>query len=480
MARFITRSSIVVEPEPEGFDFYISPTGSDSNDGLTTGTPWAITAINTKRATYAGTRVGLMDGTYATGAMGHSDGGISPALSVAAGSSGSPTIIKAVNPLLAIIDDDGVTEGIRDQHGAPIGRTGSDTTVSYIEFHDLKFVNTRMHAIYMYCTSGRGVGSKVIGCEFADGVGDDNDNTTYVFHQAFDDSEVTNCYFHDLDNSAQANSTSAVLGYGNRRTVVSYCSFINNSCGGVHSKYAGGSPRIDEQETHVHHCYFENTPMALRGFDNKDQSGAAPTDPPYGPYICEFNIFANCQSAIGNDGAFSAACKFIVRNNTFHASSVSGVQGFNLHAWQAGMEPSIYNNIFSFGGTASYSDIKMLIVCATGGSALADVLNWNCYSSGVLWTTNAGYGYPESAGPTDRGNSAAWLAQVGGNSEDDSLFSTDPQFAMTGSGPDLFKLGGSSPCLNAGKSDGTAGGSSVHMGAWTAAVLAGNGIGSSL
>jgi hypothetical protein len=46
-----------------GFDYYISTTGSDSNTG-TLASPWAITAINSKQATYAGKRLGLMAGTY--------------------------------------------------------------------------------------------------------------------------------------------------------------------------------------------------------------------------------------------------------------------------------------------------------------------------------------------------------------------------------------------------------------------------------
>src|SRR5690348_7718458 len=45
------------------FDFYISTTGSDTNAG-TLASPWAITAINTKQATYAGKRLGLLPGTY--------------------------------------------------------------------------------------------------------------------------------------------------------------------------------------------------------------------------------------------------------------------------------------------------------------------------------------------------------------------------------------------------------------------------------
>ena len=86
---------------PGSFDYYISPTGSDSNNGLTTSTPWALTAINTKRATYAGKTVGLMDGTYNVITITGQSTNLSThdnTLGVAAGSSGSPTIIKAVNP----------------------------------------------------------------------------------------------------------------------------------------------------------------------------------------------------------------------------------------------------------------------------------------------------------------------------------------------------------------------------------------------
>jgi hypothetical protein len=45
------------------FDYYISPSGSDSNPG-TSSQPWAITALNTKQSLYSGKRVGLLDGTY--------------------------------------------------------------------------------------------------------------------------------------------------------------------------------------------------------------------------------------------------------------------------------------------------------------------------------------------------------------------------------------------------------------------------------
>jgi hypothetical protein len=88
------------------FDYYISPTGSDSNNGLTPAAPWAITALNTKRLQYAGTRVGLMDGTYDLSAMNAYDGGTggtpSPVLQIAAGTAGDPTFVGAVNCRQAI------------------------------------------------------------------------------------------------------------------------------------------------------------------------------------------------------------------------------------------------------------------------------------------------------------------------------------------------------------------------------------------
>jgi Right handed beta helix region len=87
---------------PGEFDFYISPTGADSNPG-THDRPWAITAINTHRSNYAGKRVGLLDGTYnvhslCEGAPGRCG------LEVNGGASAtSPTVIAAVNARKAIL-----------------------------------------------------------------------------------------------------------------------------------------------------------------------------------------------------------------------------------------------------------------------------------------------------------------------------------------------------------------------------------------
>src|ERR1700743_842694 len=53
------------------FDFFISPTGNNANNGTSISTPWAITALNVHTSLYPGKRVGIMPGTYdVSGLMG--------------------------------------------------------------------------------------------------------------------------------------------------------------------------------------------------------------------------------------------------------------------------------------------------------------------------------------------------------------------------------------------------------------------------
>src|SRR6185437_66939 len=85
------------------FDFYISPTGDDSNAG-TLLSPWSVTALNSKQATYTGKRVGFLPGTYQRGTAGGvqttlysllqaAANNFTPVISVNGGTVGSPTYI---------------------------------------------------------------------------------------------------------------------------------------------------------------------------------------------------------------------------------------------------------------------------------------------------------------------------------------------------------------------------------------------------
>src|SRR5580700_7034678 len=79
------------------YNFYISPTGSDSNAG-TQASPWSINAINTKQALYAGKSVGVLPGTYNIHGLIQSlpsGSQQTAALSINGGTSGSPTLIQS-------------------------------------------------------------------------------------------------------------------------------------------------------------------------------------------------------------------------------------------------------------------------------------------------------------------------------------------------------------------------------------------------
>lgn len=54
---------IAVRAAGQAFDYYMSPTGVDTNTGSLS-SPWSLSAFNTKQSTYAGKRVGLIGGTY--------------------------------------------------------------------------------------------------------------------------------------------------------------------------------------------------------------------------------------------------------------------------------------------------------------------------------------------------------------------------------------------------------------------------------
>ena len=88
------------------FDYYISPSGSDGNAG-TSSSPWALTALNTKRSTYAGKRVGVLPGTYSClNLVGGSYTGdfSTPAFNIAGGTANSRTVIQSTTPRGAILD----------------------------------------------------------------------------------------------------------------------------------------------------------------------------------------------------------------------------------------------------------------------------------------------------------------------------------------------------------------------------------------
>ncbi|HHL40169.1 MAG TPA: hypothetical protein ENJ37_06655, partial [Deltaproteobacteria bacterium] len=84
--------------------YYVSPNGSDSNDGLSTKTPWGTLVHATKKMSGGDTLI-LMDGIYTSNCKDYSN--CENQLIPPSGSPGNYTVIKAQNDWKAVIDGSG-------------------------------------------------------------------------------------------------------------------------------------------------------------------------------------------------------------------------------------------------------------------------------------------------------------------------------------------------------------------------------------
>ena len=193
------------------FDYYIGPNGSDSNPG-TQASPWAITAINSKRSMYAGKSVGLLDGVYNINAITNAEGYWShPGLQVASGTAGSPTVIAAVNPRQAILDGADSSGNIPTTESPAIGQGyggASGTSNGYVTIDGLVVRNMYGSGIQFWYSGtqsltyvARITGVIVKNCEVYNirnrNTGTGN-NVGAVRFQAVNAGLIQNCELHDV------------------------------------------------------------------------------------------------------------------------------------------------------------------------------------------------------------------------------------------------------------------------------------------
>lgn len=463
MGVLILRSSVVQEPEPEEFDFYISTTGSDSNDG-SLGSPWAITGLNTKRATYAGLRVGLLPGTYSAASFG-SAYSTNVRLGIAPGSLGNITVVQSTTPRAAILDGGGTSEL------AAIGCEESDA--GYITLKDITVQNCRKHSVIFIHTPNssinQGLGLRVEGCEIKDQEQTSgSDFAPAVLIQGFDEPEFINNWVHDITSVESPTLAPAGMDmYACRWARIERCTFGPNCNFGYYDKYGSGG--VEMQGTEIRQCYFIGNGVALVGFDNKPQTADPPDEGPYDPYIIENNVFEDVEAIFEDTGSFSADAPVIVRNNTIYRSTGS-LRGFALHTRSAGREPSYYNNILVHNG-ASWGDWQALTISLNAGVAATGPVDYNLYAGSgpaLSFVTNSGLGYPYAGGTSYTTRNFSYMQSTLGL-EAGSLTS-DPDFLMTGTGVDRFKLDPTSPAIDAGRVGGVSGGAAVDMGAWDGVV----------
>jgi len=452
----------------ETFDFYISPSGSNSNDGLTTSTPWAITALATKSA-IAGARVGLMDGTYVLSDTSGKDPGNNDGIQYilyGGTDANNHTVIEAVNSQQAIIT---TNNGGSYPQGSGAGqgswpalqiRTGVDhVTIRGIHFHQFSFT----------ALSVRGSDVLVEDCEIndinhsRDAFYDPPDNCSGI-NTGGNGSGLTirNCKIHDVYKSGTtADTNQGCIGplYDYSDVTVENCT-LYNSGHAIGPKHAFGKLLVLNNVIHSFQGY------AIRSMTDEDSSAT-----PGGGSI-HHNIFFDIPNLSGSD---DPQADMLPRDTDFYnnvvvfnsgiGGSTCGLMHYNGASNTAGVTSSnrYYNNIFYLPSAVSVPASGFMLFFAGTNNRAQDrlsVCNWNCY--GVSAAKFKMQDSPTGSGYT----SYTTLPWSGGNFDANSVLD-DPDFVNSaGTTAEDFQLQVGSPCIGAGKSNGTAGGSAVDIGAW--------------
>jgi hypothetical protein len=451
---------------PETFDYYISPTGSDSNSG-TQNSPWAITAINTKRSTYAGRRVGLLSGNYDLSGMNAYNGTASeaphPILQVAAGTANSPTVIQSVEPRGAVLNLKS-SSGVRKQLPA-IGqyRLGGYVTLDGLTVTGGGFWLASFWGNGPTNYSSFAPGIVVQNCHFYDSVLPTRDNNPAIWMDALINPIVRNNKFHDITDAGSGYGPCAVMTLSVRGLIMEFNECYNTRCF-LHDKHNDGQGGYASDGFIVRNNYVHDiTDAAFIGLDTEYHSMS-----PSGPYQDCFihnNLLVGCGGAWYCKVNAPTRMSVSIYNNTFVLTR--NLPGDNGGWWGPSAsllnKISFYNNIMRRNGyTMGYMGDISISVTALG------TLNYNMYDPGAMRAnllspinTNSGVTVvaPFSSLTTWR---VASLAE--GNS-----IQAAPVF-VGGSGAEAYALTSSSPGRNAGRVGGASSGAAVHMGAWDGVV----------
>jgi hypothetical protein len=457
------------------FNYYISPTGSDSNDGLTTSTPWAITALNTKRATYAGSSVGLMDGTYdisASGAWdGDNTGGAKAVFQLGAGSSGSQTVIGAVNPRLAIIK---MKSGGGTRNTNKIAAMGiyvnDGTTSGYVTVDGLWFTGGAwFYLYYQAATTPYMPGLVVKNCKFDDRAFNSQtgstDNCPAVYLVNTDGALIQNCKFADLtDINGTSNGACALMTFGTKNTVFELNEVYNTSSA-VYDKHhtVSGYPN---QGTICRYNYVHD--LALQAFYGFGNANATEGTPPFPDYEIHHNLAKNTLGFLTQEVSIPSRSIYQVYNNTLINAHDSGNGCILTPVDSTSHKAKIYNNILvrtsavGFQGDIAVSTTGVSVldynvynaaafraVIMTPINSFSGLTTFNLYTSLSAWRTGLG---------ADSGATTTNVETNGTTTTAVFVGSTTPADYQLSSG------GGKS----GGKIGGTSGGTTIDCGCWGA------------
>lgn len=435
-------------------DFYISPSGSDSNPG-TLGSPWAITAINTKQATYRGKTVGLLDGTYNVYSLiqaGSNDGFV-PALQIDGGTVGSPTVIKSINPRQAILEcrSGGVTYPTVN---TPVIGQNTAPHMGYVTIDGILTQGFGSKGIYLGAylgnTTSPYAGYTIQNCEFTAqncaGFASGN-NFSCVEVASANSLQILNNYFHNNSGNVAAkdgNHYTSTLMWETNGSLYEHNTIIDSP--GFYGKEDGNTASI------VRYNYVDTT-----GWSNTDG-------------IQDFA--GQFSSATGNTTQFYGNILIAPQAIDFRAThplswaNQDTVQIFNntLVVLNVGQPLGICGTVSNSGLLSCHDNI--VYSQATGDMDLVCV---NVQAPGTLdydlyYSTVATYIYGTFSNALDsvRNNTSSfstWQARFSAAPEINSIIGSDPLFTNSGARALAYQLQGGSPA----KGSGTGG---VDRGAW--------------
>jgi hypothetical protein len=246
-----------------GFNFYISPTGDDNNSGTDINHPWSITALNSKQATYAGKRIGMLPGVYQYGTIGGvqtslytlcqniggtfgANPGGANALNINGGTT-TPTYLASCNaagfysPRTAILFPADIVTGNRptsesgligQAHNSGIANTGNVTidgiVIRYWYQWAIAFFPTNAGA---YPTTVN-PNIRIQNCEVYDGAGYKNDNMAGIAFQACSGVYCGNNNIHDIaGTSGSGADCMAILEFSCHNNVYEFNSMYRTNIG---------------------------------------------------------------------------------------------------------------------------------------------------------------------------------------------------------------------------------------------------------
>jgi hypothetical protein len=458
------------------FDYYISPTGSNSNPG-TLSQPWGISALSSMGSTYAGKRVGIIQGTYGVYSLWQTAAWNAPALNVTGGTAASPTYIASCDtsgvysPRLAQI-----TASPSGTPGGGLPGSSSDSIAimgqgfafakGNVVFDGLCISDTQGYLLFLDGGGGSGGsgggGFTVKNCLLYNVGGSEGNNPGAIYQEYCVGNLITNNMIHDCQLSGSGNHNMAGI-FAQQCVANTYsyntiyncnsCIYDKNSNNGGHT-YAynyiecngetpmacvtnSGGGNVGQTRT-VHHNIFV---IAAGTGNNNILLGFSDQSPGHNPY---------------------ESLRFY--NNTIYVLSGGGFQGgVSWESQGTGVSPAAavthYNNIYvstasGYLGTVNWNT-------ASGAVALCD---YNAYAGGCSSTLGLG----TSGAPGNTYALSTWQSQFGWDKNSVSPTAAQVSFSNPGQAqnPSGYTLAAGSVCSGAGRVGGVSTGATQDMGAW--------------